>query len=384
MRSSKFFKRILSAGFIASVGLAGVASAAPDAGEYKLGIISEDTGPIAAAGISFHHGADLAIKHINEQGLAGEGVTLSLAVKDAASDAARSVQAIAQFAADRNILAVTCCVLSPNAAAVKELATQAGLPVVIYGATRENLPEKPFITSVVALPGPQEVLLAERMAEVVAPKTVAYIKQGDNDMQTARSEKLQEVMEAAGAETTAVISALGSDTDFTGPATQAMATNPDMIYVWMNQTAGIGAITALRQRGYEGVIVTSEIISPPAVFEKSGETVANIPFALSFQPGISDSDTAIAFVEAYQAEHGELPDVYAAQGYTAIQLIAQGMRSLDGKPTREALAEAIWNVTEIEYNLYGGQEMVDGQARTPETLIVNWTPEGEVKLWEYK
>jgi ABC-type branched-subunit amino acid transport system substrate-binding protein len=382
MQPSKFFKRALVAGLAMGLGLSSAAQAAPDAGEYELGIISDDTGPIASAGISFHRGADLAIKTVNAEGFAGEGVTFTLSVKDSGSDAARSVQAMTQFAADRNILAITCCVLSGNAAAVGQVATQAGVPVVIYGATREGLPKEPFITSVVSLPGPQEVALAERMAKELAPKKVAYFKQSDSDIQTARANALQAVMEAAGAETTAEVFVLGADTDFTGPATQAMATNPEMIFVWANQTAGIGIITALRQRGYEGQIVTSDIISPPAVFQKSGATVANIPFALSFQPGISDSPAALAFIDAYKAEYGELPDVYAAQGYTAIQLIAQGMKSLDGKPTRKALADAIWAIDEIEHNVYGGQAMENGQARTPGTLIVQWTPEGQTVLWE--
>lgn len=382
MRTSKFIRTVLAVGFSASCGLATVANAEPDAGEYKLGIISDDTGPIAAAGISFHNGADLAIAEINETGLAGEGVTFTLEVKDSASDAARSVQAMTQFAADRDILAITCCVLSPNAAAVSQFAMQSGVPTVIYGATRGGLPQEPYITSVVALPGAQEVLLAERMAREIAPKKVAYFKQSDNDIFTERATALQEVMEASGAETTAEIFILGADTDFTGPATQAMATNPDMVYVWVTQTPAVGIITALRQRGYEGLIVTSEVISPPAVFEKAGENVVDIPFALSFQPGVSETEAAKTFIDAFQAEYGKLPDVYAAQGYTAIQLIAQGMKSLDGEPTREDLAQAIWSIKNIERNVYGGQEMVDGQARTPSTLIVNWTPEGKVELWE--
>ena len=225
-------------------------------------------------------------------------------------------------------------------------------------------------------------MLAERMAAEMSPKSAVYFKQSDNDIFLARAAAIQDVMAGAGVETAAEIFVLGADTDFTGPATQAMATNPDMIYVWTTQQAAIGIITSLRQRGYEGVIVTSEVISPPAVFEKSGVTVANIPFALSFQPGVSDSDVAKGFIDSYMAEYNALPDVYAAQGYTAIQLIAQAMKSLDGKPTREALAQAIWTTSSIDNNVYGGQEMANGQARTPATLIVNWTPEGEVKLWE--
>lgn len=384
MKTSTFFRQAAAVGLTACLGLSGAAFAAPDAGEYQFGIISDDTGPIAAAGISFHHGVDLAVKEINAKGLAGNGVTLSMQVKDSGTDAARAVQAMTQFAADRKILGVTCCIFSSIAAAVGQIATSSTVPLVIHGATREGLPQEPFVTSVVALPGPQEVMLAERMAKDIAPKKVAYFKQSDNDIFLARAKSLQDVMEKSGSETTAEVFVLGADTDFSGPATQAMATNPDMIYVWTTQQAAVGIITSLRQRGYEGLIVTSEVISPPAVFEKAGKTVANIPFALSFQPGVSDSDNAKAFIASYSAEYGKQPDVYAAQGYTAMQLIAQAMKTLDGKPTRKDLANAIWAVQSIDQNLYGGQNMNNGQAQTPATLVVEWTTDGQVELWESK
>lgn len=376
--------RVIALGLAASIGLASPSFAEPDAGEYRLGIVSDDTGPIASAGISFHHGADLAIDEINANGLAGQGVTLNLQVKDSGSDAARAVQAMTQFGADKRVLAATCCILSSIAAAVSPIAMNSNLPLVIYGATRDGLPQEPYVTSVVALPGPQEVNLAKRLVADLAPKSVAYFFAGDNDIFMARAKAMQKVLVDSGATTAAEITTLGNDTDFTGPATQAIATKPDLVLVMTTQQPAVGIITALRQRGYEGHIATSEVISTPAIYEKSREIVANIPFALSFQPGVSQTDQAKAFIEAFQAKHGALPDVYAAQGYTAIQLIAQAMKSLDGKPTREALAKAIWSTKSIEHNLYGGQEMENGQARTPDTLIVNWTPDGKVEHWKAK
>ena len=161
-----------------------------------------------------------------------------------------------------------------------------------------------------------------------------------------------------------------------------MGTNPDVIMVMTTQQPAVGIISALRQRGYEGVIGTSEVISPPAIYQKSGDLIENIPFALSFQPGLSDSPEAVAFIEAYQAKYNQLPDVYSAQGYTAIHYMAQGLKAIDGEPTREKLAEQMWKITSIEHNLYGGQEIVNGQAQIPETLIVNWNSNGEVVLWE--
>ncbi|MCY0150074.1 ABC transporter substrate-binding protein [Hoeflea sp. G2-23] len=376
-------RTLLSAGYMAlALGVAAPAYAEPDAGEYRIGMVSDDSGPIASAGQSYHQGADIAIAEINSKGLAGEGVTLVLDVKDSGSDAARAVQAMTQFGSDRKILATTCCILSSIAAAVSPIAASNEVPLVIYGATRSSLPQEPFVTSVVALPGPQEVQMSERIASELRPKKVAYFLSGDNDIFKTRALAMQEVIEKSGAETVAEITTLSADTDFTGPATQGIATNPDLIVVMTTQQPTVGIITALRQRGYEGMIVTSEVLSPPAVFKKSGDTIAGIPFALSFQPGVSDSEAAVSFIEAYKAEYDALPDVYAAQGYMAIQFIAQGIKSLDGKPTRQDLANAMWNTTEINVNPYGGQAMESGQARTPSTLIVNWTKDGEVKFWE--
>ena len=374
--------RALMLALLSGAVFSGPASAAPDAGEYSLGIVSDDTGPLASAGQSYHHGADLAVEEINANGTAGEGVKLQLQVKDSGSDPARAVQAMTQFAADRQILATTCCILSSIAAAVSPIAVNQAMPLVIYGATRDGLPKEPYVTSVVALPGPQEVQLAKRLAADLKPASVAYFLAGDNDIFMARAAKMKEVLDAAGAKSVAEITTLGNDTDFTGPATQAMATDPDLILVMTTQQAAVGIITALRQRGYEGTIATSDVLSPPAIFEKSGETIANIPFALSFQPGLSDSEQAKAFISAYQKKYGGLPDVYAAQGYTAIQYVAQALKSLDGKPTRQALAEALWGTTAIENNVYGGQKMEGGQALTPSTLIVDWTAGGKVELWE--
>lgn len=363
-------------------GMAGSAWADPTPGQYNIGIISDDTGPIASAGISYHQGADLAIEEINAKGFAGQGVTLSLLVKDSGTDAARAVQAMTQFAADRTVLATTCCIITPIAGALSPIAMNNKLPLVIYGATRDGLPQEPFVTSVVALPGPQEVMMAERLATDLQPKRVAYYVTGDNDIFLSRAHAVKAVFEKHGAETVAEISTLANDTDFTGPATQGMGTNPDVIMVMTTQQPAVGIISALRQRGYEGVIGTSEVISPPAIYQKSGDLIENIPFALSFQPGLSDSPEAIAFIEAYKAKYNQVPDVYSAQGYTAIHYMAQGLKAIEGEPTREKLAEQMWKITSIEHNVYGGQTIVDGQAQIPETLIVNWNSDGEVVLWE--
>lgn len=376
------FKAAASAFAFGIAAMSGPASADPEPGEYKIGFVAEETGPVASAGLSFLHGAELAIEHVNAEGFAGEGVTLRMDKKDSGSDAARSVQALTQFIADRNIIATACCILSPVAGAMEPVATNAKIPLVLYGATRPGLPKLPYVTSIVVLPGPQEVKMTEMLAEKLQPKTVTYFVNADNDGFQGRFKAAQEVMEKAGVKTGGVVNILSNDTDFTAGATQAIGTNPDLIMVWTTQTPAGGIIAALRNRGYTGPISASDVISPAPMWDRIGEALEGVPFPVSFAAEIAETDEAKAFAEAYQAKYNAVPDNYASQGYTAIRYIAQGLKSLDGKPTREALAQAMAAITEIEPNVYGGLPMLEGQADVQKALIAAWTKEGKIAAWE--
>ncbi len=148
-------------------------------------------------------------------------------------------------------------------------------------------------------------------------------------------------MEKKASKTGEVISILSNDTDFTGPATQAMATNPDLIMVWTTQTPAVGIISALRQRGYEGSISASDVISPVAVFEKAGAAMEGVPFPILFSPSLSKDPRAQAFIDAYQAKYDEQPDTYSAQGYTLMYYLTQALNTLEGDPSREDIANAL-------------------------------------------
>lgn len=374
----------LAALVAAALVAAGLARAAPDAGEYGIGFVTEMTGPVAAAGVSYHKGAQLAVDEINAQGFVGKDVRLKLIDKESGSDAARAVQAVSQFAADRTVIAATCCILSPVAATVKPVSTSAGLPLVIYGATLPGLPQPPLVTSIVGLPGPQEVKMTKMLAETLKPKSVTYFVNGDNEGFQNRFKAARKVMEDAGVKTADVITILSGDTDFTGPATQAIAGDPDLIMVWTTQTPAAGIIAALRTRDFTGHISASDAISPAPVFKKIGAALAGVPFPLTFSAEISETPEAKAFIEGYQQKFGSPPDTYSAQGYTAIYLIAQALRGLSGAPSRADLAEAIGKIQSIDHNVYGGVPMVNGQADIRNSIVAAWTPEGKVARWEPK
>ena len=349
-------------------------------GEYKVGFITENTGPIAQAGQSFWAGAQLAVQDVKAAKYIGAS-SIVLEPKESGSDAARSIQAMNQFIADRSIIATTCCILSPVAGSLKPVVLAAKIPLVIYGATAAGLPQPPSIYSMTILPGPKDTAAALMVSDAIKPKTAAYILAADNDAFKGRMLPTQKALEAKGVATSGVVSVLTKDTDFTAAATQAMGLKPDFILVYATQQAAAGVITALRDRGYTKTIVGNDVLSPEAIFKKMGATVVGVPFPVSFSDTIGVSAEAKAFVAAYKAKFNVSPDIYSAQGYQMVWFIAQGLKSISGTPTRESLSAALEKVEKIDYQVYGGQFMKDGQAQTTGTIVVNWSADGKLVPW---
>lgn len=355
--------------------------AAPAAAqEYKVGFITENTGAIASAGQSYWNGAQLAADEIKASKYLGGG-SIVLEPKESGSDAARAIQAMHQFVADRSIIATSCCILSPVASSLKPIVAEAKLPLVIFGATAAGLPAPPWVYSMTILPSPKEVATAIKVADAVKPRTAAYILAADNDAFKGRMNAVKEAMEARGVSTAGIVNVLTKDTDFTAPATQAMGLKPDVILVFATQGAAAGAISSLRERGYTKTIVGNDVLAPAAMFKKMGPAVVGVPFPVSFSSSVADTPKAKSFVDAYQAKFNTTPDIYSAQGYQVVWLIAQGLKSVSGKPTRESLAEALSKVSTLDHDVYGGEQMKNGQAETSGTLVVTWSPDGKLVPW---
>lgn len=350
-------------------------------GEYKIGFMTENTGPIASAGVSFWNGAQLAVDEVKARAYMGKGTSIVLQTKESGSEAARSIQNMNQFIADRSILAVTCCILSPVVGSVKPVVLEAKMPLVIYGATAVGLPSPPWVYSMTILPGPKDIETGLTVASGIKAKTAAYILANDNEAFRNRMNDTRTAVEAKGVRTAGVVNVLTKDTDFTAAATQAMGLQPDVIFIYATQSAAVGAVNSLRDRGFKQTIVGNDVLAPETVFKRMGQTAVGVPFPVSFSSALADSAEGKAFIATYEARFKSTPDIYSAQGYQAIWFIAQGLKSISGTPTRASLAEALSKITSFEHNVYGGEIMRDGQAQTTGTLIVNWSPDGKLVRW---
>lgn len=379
-RSSLIVGAWALAGAAALGTMAPAAAQGLEAGEYKVGFITENTGPLAAAGVSFWQGAQLAAEEVKASKYLGAS-SIMLEPKESSSDAARSIQAMNQFIGDRSVIAVSCCILSGVAGSIKPIVLDQKIPLVIFGATATGLPQPPWIYSMTVLPGPKDLATGVTVAEAVKAKTAAYIVADDNEAFKGRSAAVRQALEAKGVSTAGIVNVLTRDTDFTAAATQAMGLKADVILIHATQGAAVGAITALKDRGFTKTIVGNDVLSPAPVFKKMGPTVVGVPFPVGFAEALAESAEAKAFIAAYQAKFKSPPDIYSAQGYQVVWFLAQGLKSVSGKPTRESLSAALARITKIEHQVYGGEDMKNGQAETAGTLIVSWSADGKLVRW---
>jgi ABC-type branched-subunit amino acid transport system substrate-binding protein len=361
------------------VGTAG----ALESGEYFIGMLTDETGPHAAVGTPFNRASRLAVKMINDSGYLGTGVTITLVEREVATDPARGIQAANQLVADSRVIGSTCCMYSPLAEAVTKV-VDGKLSLVIQGATRSKLPKKPWVYSTAILPGPNDITAAVHVAEALGAKTAVYFVAGDNDALKERSAGARKALEAKGVKTLEVISTLGSDTDFNAPVAQAMANAPDLILIHAQEVVTVGAINALRSRGWTKTIVGTDGLSPQPIYQKLGDKLHNVAFPVAFQRSAIKSPEGLAFRDAYEAAFSVPVDYYAAEGYTAMWTIAQALKSIDGKADRQSLMEALGKVTTIEHNVYENALAVDetGQAKTAGSAVLTWTAEGKVEAWK--
>lgn len=380
-------RRFVVAGLLAGVlGLSACAkdSATTSAGGGsvpKIGVIVAETGPLAGSGRSFYYGAQIAAKQINEQDLVA-GQKVELVSKEGSEDPAKTAGVAAQLAADKDILAMACCILSPVAGAVIPVAEAQKLPVLLWGATQLGLAKPPYVLRTTTMPQPANEVIGREVAKARGLKTVAYGVMTDNAGIVSQGEAFKKGLDAAGVQDLGQVGILAKQTDFTSAAARLMEKNPEGIVVTATSAEAVGLIATLHDKGYEGQVLTGETVLGDGVFKSQPEALDRVPFPVYY---LADDSNARGkkFAEDYQAEFGGKPDDFAAQGFNAVYTIAQGLKAAGSEPTRESLTTALNDITSLDDTIYGKVTFAGGQMDASASVkIVSYTkPDGAVAPW---
>ncbi|WP_439590947.1 ABC transporter substrate-binding protein [Microbacterium sp.] len=353
-----------------------------EAVEYVVGFPALLSGPAAFAGVPIADGAKLAVKEINESGYLGEGSTIDLKIDDIKGDPAQAIALFNQYAAD-GASGILCCGLSSEAGALAPVITDAQTPAIVTSAILAGLADPPYIYRPVILPS-QEGGMYDQFIDTVVPaegiETAVIVVTADNDGMVGDSKVWAAALERNGVEIVKTIETSGADTNFTQAATEIEALDPDAVIGSTLGTPSALLAKSMRERGYDKPFLTTYGVDSEALFTTSGGGLEGTIFMSPFHAGFSTNETATAFVEAYEAEYDAVPDMYGAQGYTAMWLMAMGIKAA-GSADPEDVATALEGITEQD-SVYGplmyegGQASLDG----PGVYLV-WQADGILKEW---
>jgi len=340
-----------AAAFAAGLALPG-ASAWAQANEIVIGITIVTTGPAAALGIPERNSLEFVAKEIG-------GVPLKVIVLDDGGDPTTATTNARRFVTESKADIIMGSSTTPPTIAVSTVANEAGIPH--FGLAPFPLNEARMKWSV-SMPQPIPIMgkvLYEHMKSH-AIKTVGYIGYSDSygDL-WANDFKAQAVpmgMTLIDEERFA-----RTDTSVTGQVLKLVAANPDAILVGASGTAAGLPQSALRERGYKGLIYQTHGAASMDFIRIAGAAAEGVLMASGPVMDPEDQpDSALtkkpglALNKAYEAKYGaNSRSQFAGHSYDAFLVLERVIpvalkKAKPGTPEfREAIRQALLTERDI-------------------------------------
>jgi len=377
-RSLRAASLLLSASLLASSLVACGNSARDDraggTGPLPIGAAIALTGNASVIGQDQRIGLELARDHF-QGNFQGKGPALELTIEDGGSDEGTATNAFRSLIS-ADVVALIGPSLSQQAFAVDPIADRAGIPVIGPSNTATGIPEiGPFVSRVsapVAQVAPLSIAAALRLNPKIRSAAVFYAQ--DDAYSTSESKIFQQALIDRNLKPVAVIRTSVSDTDFQSQITETLRRNPDLIVISGLPSDGGNLVRQLRELGFKGTLVAGNGMNSPNIYSICQRFCDGLLIAQAYSP---ESTTPInrAFVAAYtKARGGAVPPQFSAQAFTAYQVIAETLSSLQVSLPAGATLAALPRA-ELRRRL--NTALLQGRFQTPLGEI-RFTPEGEV------
>ena len=345
-------KAYLAAGAIAAALALPGSPALAQTNEIVVGITVTTTGPAAALGIPERNSLEFVAKEIG-------GVPLKVIVLDDGGDPTAATTNARRFVTESKADIIMGSSTTPPTVAVSTVANEAGIPHL--GLAPFPITEARMKWSV-AMPQPIPIMgkvLYEHM-KAHAIKTVGFIGYSDSygDL-WANDFKAQGVpmgLSLAGEERFA-----RTDTSVTGQVLKLVAANPDAILIGASGTAAALPQSALRERGYKGLIYQTHGAASMDFIRIAGAAAEGVLMASGPVMDPEDQpDSALtkkpglALNKAYEAKYGaNSRSQFAAHSYDAFLVLERVIpvalkKAKPGTPEfREAIRQALLTERDI-------------------------------------
>ncbi len=301
----------------------------------EVGVITSETGPLAAYGQAFLDGFDAGLDYATDGTGEVDGITIEVRNGDDAGDPDKAVQLTKEYIGD-GVKVLTGTVSSGVALGLAEQAEQNKVLYVSGAAAADaitGLNEHTFRSGRQSM---QDVATAGTfLQDIDGQKVVVYAQ--DNAFGQGNAAAVEALLGAQGATIEPLL--VGEDIkEFTSFSQQLKDAEPDLVFVaWAGETTG-SMWQSLEQQGVFDAAPVVTGLGDVASYGAYGPVAEKISFLSHYFAAAPDNDVNAAMVEAVEGA-GSTVDLFTPDGFTAAQMIVHAIK--EGNGDVEAMVDAL-------------------------------------------
>lgn len=306
----------------------------------KIGFLGAKTGDVAIYGLNTLKGLNMAIAELNKDGVLGRQV--QLVEEDNAGQKDQAINITNKLISQDKVVAIIGDPTTGITRVAGSIANTKKTVIISAGSTGTNVVEigpyvfRDTLLDTIAAPATMKYVIQEK-----GWKNVALITSKNNDYSVSLSKIFTDAIVAAGGKVAIEEFIQDKDTDFSGQITKIKAVNPDVIVFSGYYTEGALIMKKAREVGIKAVMVGGDGLQGDDLMKIGGAAVEGSISYAGFSPEQPTPNTE-KFINAFKAKYSnELPDLFAAQGYDALMLVAKAIKdakSADPEKFKDTLA----------------------------------------------
>jgi len=308
----------------------------------KLGFLGALTGSVANYGIPGQKGMEMAIEELNDNG-GVLGKKLEGLYEDNKGDSTEISTIATKYITKDKVAAMVgdpCTGLTKLAA---DIAQKNKVVIFSAGATGAGVVEigdyvfRNTLLDMFAVPA-----VVDWMVNTKGWQNIAIITSMNNGYSTALTPVFKEAITDLGANIVLEESINDGETDFTAQVTKLKRANADVLVFTGYYTEAALIMNEVEKQGLDIKLVGGDGLYGQDLASLGGSAVEEkVIFYCGFSSDQPSPETA-AFLEKYRNKYGEDPDMFAAQYYDAVMILAKAMedaQSTDPSVFKDELAK---------------------------------------------
>ncbi len=360
-------KRFLSIAALLCTALMAMTTGAAAKETIKVGLITPLTGDVKTFGESAKNAFSLALEEYGKKGK----YRIEPLVADDKNDPTEGTNAALKLITQDRVGAIVGPLTSKVTIPVAEIANKNKVPLITGTATNPKVTvgdgkKKPYIFRACYIDDFQGTVAANFALKQLKAKSAAVLYDVGNDYSKGLAEFFKKTFAKGGGAVVGYESYQKDDVDFSALITKVAMKKPDMIYIpdYYNKVALIAK--QLREKGVKAVLLGGDGWDSPDLTKIAGAAVSGGYFTNHYSPDRKDP-VADAFIKAYKAKHGAVPDAFAALSYDAAMMMLKAIDTAK-KPSGEEIAKALSSLK--NYRGVTGTISFDGNGDAVKSVVM--------------